>query len=302
MQPMPPHSRNHTVRTIFQLGGVLLATIAALNYNALVDEYALLTYHPTADVASFESRVSLTTPARASLYRTQPLFDSKTSFNTDCDTRPHELELGCYYRGHIYVLRIDNTSLAPEMDVVSAHELLHAVWSQMSDSERSSLTSELERFYGTLNDKDLQDRMASYATSEPGEEGNELHSILGTEFANLSPSLEAHYAKYFPKRNQIVAAHAAYQAVFDTRKLELEQELARIRSEKASLSVLNHQLETYRANNQIDTYNSLVPKQNKMVDDINSRIATYSQGVNEYNDLSKSLDSQQITDTEAPAQ
>jgi hypothetical protein len=50
------------------------------------------------------------------------------------------LELGCYFRQRIYVLQIDNQSWTSEMDVVTAHELLHAVWSKMSLSAASGLT------------------------------------------------------------------------------------------------------------------------------------------------------------------
>lgn len=299
---MQPKNTRHRVRGVIQIGLVGLIAIAGLNYDAILNEYALATYRPTADVIEFESRVELTGTARAALYRADPKFDDKSSFNIDCDTRPHELELGCFYRGRIFVLRIDNPSLAPEMDVVSAHEVLHAIWSRMSGRERNRLTAELERVYGGLNDKGLQERMAGYARSEPGEQGNELHSILGTEYADLTPELEAHYAKYFPKRSQIVARHAAYEAVFDTRREELEKELAQIRADKGRLSVMNQQLEAYRANGQISAYNALVPKQNKLVDDINSRINKYRDGVDEFNELSKSLDSSEITDTEAPAQ
>jgi hypothetical protein len=276
--------------------------IGALNYEPLMDYYALSTYHPSVQLAGFESRIGLTTAARATLYRSQPQFDGKTNFNADCDTRPHELELGCYYRGRIYVLQIDNPTLASEMDVVSAHELLHAEWTKMSAGERASLSTELERVYATISNADLRSRMASYATSEPGEEANELHSILGTEYASLSPVLEAHYAKYFDNRAQIVSAHAAYQAVFDTQRAELETELSSIRADKGRLSVMNRQLDAYRAGGQIQAYNALVPQQNKLVDDINSRIASYQVKVDEYNALSKSLDSQAITDTETLAQ
>ena len=155
--------------------------------------------------------------------------------------------------------------------------------------------------YASSTDQDLRARMAGYAQSEPGEETNELHSILGTETASLPPALEAHYAKCFSDRSKIVAAHAAYQSVFNDRRTELEDELAEIRSEKGQLAVLNRQLEDYRAAGQIDAYNSLVPRQNNMVDEINSQIETYRQGVDEYNALSKSLDSQEITDTEPTA-
>jgi hypothetical protein len=285
-----------------QVGLLGVIILLGLNYETLLNQYALATYHPTAQVTGFESRIGLTTPARAVLYRANPKFDQKAAFNTDCDTKPHELELGCYYHGRIYVLVIQNASLAQEMDVVSAHELLHVVWAQMSPRERASLTPELEQAYRGLNDKDLNERVAGYAQSEPGEEANELHSILGTEFSGLSPVLEAHYAKYFSNRTQITAAHAAYQSVFDTRRTELERELASIRARKANLSNINRQLEAYKASGQVQVYNALVPEQNRLVDAINKQIEAYRVGVEEYNELSKSLDSQQITDTETAAQ
>jgi hypothetical protein len=287
---------------VVQLGIVGILIIAAINYQALDDDYTLATYKPTAQVRGLESRVALTRSATAILDRSQPQFDSKVVFNADCDTQPHELELGCFYRGRIFVLTIDNASLAPEMDVVASHELLHAVWSGMGPAERDSLGKELERVYAGLTDPDLRARMQGYAKSEPGEEANELHSILGTEIAQLSPTLEAHYAKYFVNRMQVVKEHGNYQSVFDSRRSELEAELAAIRNEKGQLAVINHQLETYRTSGQISNYNQLVPRQNQMVDGINSQISTYRAGVDEYNALSKSLDSQQITDTETSAQ
>lgn len=299
MQPRPKSNRSATV---VQLGLLALVVTAGLNYNGLMDQYALATYRPTTEVAGFESRVSLTTAARAALYRAAPQYDAKATFNTDCDTQPHELELGCYYRGKMYVLRIENASLAPEMDVVGAHELLHALWANMSSAERQTLTKQLEAQYQALNDKDLTDRMAGYAVSEPGEEANELHSILATEYTDLSPELETYYAKYFPDRGQVVARHAAYQKVFDSRRQELERELANIRAQKATLSSINRQLDSYKASGRIAEYNALVPQQNRLVDSINRQIEAYRVGVTEYNQLSKSLDSQAITDTETPAQ
>lgn len=298
---MQPRSNILGGRTVISLGIIGLLVIGGLNYEGLLDYYALSTYSPSVKLAAFESRISLNTPARATLYRAQPTFDDKTSFNVDCNTRPHELELGCYYHGRIYVLQIDNASLASEMDVVSAHELLHAQWDKMGAGERATLSAELERVYGLVADNDLRDRMASYALSEPGEQVNELHSILGTEFANLSPVLEAHYAKYFQNRSQIVSAHSSYKAVFESRRAELETELSNIRADKGRLSVMNHQLDGYRLGGQIQAYNALVPQQNKLVDEINARIGRYQVQVDEYNALSKSLDSQAITDTEPPA-
>ena len=288
-------------RTVVTFGLIGLLAIAGLNYQGLMDYYALSTYKPNAKLAAFESRISLSSSARATLYRADPVFAAKSSFNTDCDTRPHELELGCYYHNRIYVLQIDNASLASEMDVVSAHELLHATWAKMGAGERAALSVELARVYGLVADSDLRDRMASYAKSEPGEQDNELHSILGTEFTSLSPVLEAHYAKSFVNRSQIVSAHNSYKAVFESRRVELETQLSQIRAEKVRLGLINHRLDGYKAGGQIQAYNAEVPLQNKLVDEINASIGRYQVAVDEYNALSKSLDSQTITETESPA-
>lgn len=285
--------------TAVKLAFMAAIVTASLNYQVLLDQYALATYHPAADVAGIESRLGLTDYARGVFYRTDPKIASKADFNADCETTKGELELGCYYRSSIYILRIDNQSLVPEMDVVTAHELLHAAWARLSSADKTRLTTQLEQAYAGLGDADLRDRMAQYAQSEPGQQANELHSILATESVTLPPELETYYARYFTSRSQIVAAHEKYQNVFSSRKAELENQLATIRNLKAQLTSVNRQLDAYRSNGNIPAYNSLVPKQNSLVDSINSRIDTYQSGVEEYNSLSKSLDSQIITDTEA---
>lgn len=270
-----------------------------LNYQLILDRYALATYKPSAGVVAIESQISLTDYARSLLYRSDPRIDTKAQFNVDCQTKPGDLELGCYYHNRIYVLAIDNQSLSPEMDVVMAHELLHAGWERLSNGERTQITAQLETVYAGLNDSDLMARMASYAKSEPGERANELHSILATEQVTLTPKLETYYARYFVNRQVIVAAHAKYTAVFDSQRKALENELATIRKLKGQLASLNYQMEGFKSTGRIAQYNALVPRQNQLVDDINRRIDVYQKGVAEYNALSKTLDSQQITDTES---
>jgi hypothetical protein len=172
----------------------------------------------------------------------------------------------------------------------------------MSSRDQKTVGAELEREYAALNDPALTQRMSEYAQTEPGQEDNELHSILGTEVASLPSDLEKHYSQYFTQRSAIVAAHAAYEQVFSQQGAQLQSELSQIRSEKAQLATLNGTMSKLREAGQIDAYNALVPRQNALVDDINARIVRYQQGVNDYNALSKSLDSQEITDTETSAQ
>ncbi|HEY6736342.1 MAG TPA: hypothetical protein VI322_01350 [Candidatus Saccharimonadia bacterium] len=290
------------LKAVVLLGGLAGGAWLYLNWQTLADNYALSHYTSSSEVGQIIDRLNLTHHAKAVLYRAQPQIDDKTAFNQDCQTRPHELELGCYYHGRIYILRIDNASLAPEMTVVTAHELLHAVWAELPAAGRQRLSSQLEAEYTALNDNDLNDRMKSYAVSEPGEQANELHSILATEYASLPAGLATYYAQYFNDRAVVTADHAAYEQVFAARRQQLEQDLATIRDKKAQLAVLNRRMEALRSSGQIAAYNALVPGQNKLVDDINARIDQYQAAVVEYNALSKSLDSQEITDTETAAQ
>jgi hypothetical protein len=280
----------------------VLFVTAAFQHQAILDAHALATFKPSQQVAKIEQELRLTTSARAMLYRAHPQINPKAVFNRNCNTVPHELELGCFYRGRIYILQIDNPSLQPEMDVVTAHELLHAAWVRLSPGERTELAVELQRVYSTMTDPELKERMATYARTEPGEEANELHSILGTEYGNLSPRLEQYYARYFTVRSAVVARHTAYEEVFSARKAELEAQLQLIRAKKSQLSVLNRRMDTLKTSNQIQAYNALVPSQNALVDEINNQIEAYQRGVDEYNALSKSLDSSEITDTEPAAQ
>src|SRR4051812_6057132 len=131
---MKPRQKNGWA-TLLQMMILALLVYAAINYQTLLDQYALATFTPAPNVAAITTRLELTEPARGIFYRAEPRIDTKTAFNADCQTQPHELELGCYSGFHIFVLQIDNASLIPEMDVVTAHELLHAVWARMSASE-----------------------------------------------------------------------------------------------------------------------------------------------------------------------
>ena len=294
--PITPIRRGRAWRVAIQLSAVATVFVVAAQYQWFLDEYALMTYHVAPEVAALVTPLGLTRYGQAILDRSKPQIDDKTAFNRDCQTVHGDLELGCYAGGRIYVLRIDNASLKPEMATVMAHELLHAAWARLPHREQTTLGNELEPIYHRLNDDDLNARMAGYATSEPGEETNELHSILGTEQPDLGNALlEAHYRQYFANRSAIVAAHAAYEDVFDTQRAQLASQLATIKTLKAQLVALDARMEADKTSGQIAAYNALVPSQNRLVDQVNGLIDTYDAGVDEYNALSASIDSHELT-------
>ena len=62
--------------------------------------------------------------------------------------------------------------------------------------------------------------MEYYDRAQPGTRANELHSILGTEFADLGDELEEYYRRYFTDRSEVVKLHAQYQEKFESRENE----------------------------------------------------------------------------------
>lgn len=281
----------NTRRTIVELSILGSLIFIGFNFQTIADEVALRTFQPNAQLAPIIDELALTPHAKAILYRMHPQVDDKAAFNTHCTPAVGDLELGCFDGRHIYILNISNASLAPEMTVVLAHELLHAVWARETVAQHNTLTTELEPIYSGLHDEDLNVRMAGYAKSEPGERDNELHSIFPTEYSKLNPALDSYYAETFTDRSVIIKAHVAYQSVFNTRRSELSLQLQQINGLKSQLAGIESQMNSYKARGTISSYNALVPRQNTLVQQANALIAVYKREVDEYNALSTALQS-----------
>jgi flagellar capping protein FliD len=122
-------------------------------------------------------------------------------------TDPDSVTLGCYVSppARIFVYDITDARVADAEIVTAAHEMLHAVWYQdMTSADRTRIGNELQAWFDQLpSDHWLRDRLDVYA-DRPSSIPTELHSILGTEAANLTSSLENHYAKYFQDRSIVV--------------------------------------------------------------------------------------------------
>jgi hypothetical protein len=291
-------SRKRIVALFFEVAFLISSAALILNYHFIVDLYTLYNYKPNSKVASITARFAPSDLGKAIFYGADPHIDTKVKFNKDCSTSKDNLELGCYIKGKIFIMQIDNKELASEMDTVAAHEMLHAAWSRLNSGQQTDLSRQLEAFYKTLNDKDLNERLAGYAKIEPGQRSNELHSIVATEYAKLPEKLEKHYSQYFKNRQKVVAAHDKFKKVFSDQRADLAKQLNEIRNLKSDLNVVNDQLDAFKTAGEYAHYNDLVPAQNGLVDRINGLVAAYSKAVDEYNSLSKSLNSQQITQTE----
>jgi len=230
-------------------------------------------------VIQLANKAGMTELAKNIFYATNPQIDTdRNLFNQHCSApiSKNTVELGCYtYDNHIYILNITNPQLSGEMVVVAAHEMLHAVYAKEDIDSQNLINSEVEIVLQDVKNKNLTAELKQYNTFEPGQRDNELHSILGTEYASLDIPLEEHYAKYFLTRNNVVNYSNQFKQVFSSLQSQLTTTIQQIKTVKKQMQL---DLSTHN----ISAYNHLVPQ-------VNTLIISYNDAVQKYNQLSRTL-------------
>ena len=190
----------------------------SLHGQRLADQIAVWNFSPTDVLETYVDRSTMTGLGEFLFYASSPVVNSKESFDEICSNDEEGIgTLGCYLpaTGAIHLYDITDERLDGMEEVIAAHEMLHAAWARMDDAELAAIGPLLEE-QARLSEADPEfaARMEFYARTEPGERLNELHSILGTEVAELDPRLEKHYADLFFDRQALVALHAVSNQVF----------------------------------------------------------------------------------------
>lgn len=256
-----PAGHNSTVvRIIISLGLLLAAAFVFLNRQQLIDTVVLWQFNPSAEIATIAERSAFSERGEFLFYASQPELLERDAFNAACRSAATEQTavLGCYTLNRIYLFDIDNTQLDGIKEVTAAHEVLHAAYQRLSGAERAKVDALIEKQSLGVDEVRIQELMAEYAKSEPGERLNELHSILGTELRTLDPALEAYYGQYFSDRSKLVTLSEQYQTVFaelKTRQVSLVVELNQLadtidqtsQSYKRNLQVLSSDIESFNA-------------------------------------------------------
>ena len=233
------------------------------------------------EIVQLADVATMTPYARDIFYRSVPQIDGdRALFEAHCNlpnVPDSSVELACYAPSdnRIFILRIDDPQLKSEMVVAAAHEMLHAAYRKLTTSERAAIDKELRAALPSVMNDSLRNQLRQYRISEPGQENNELHSILGTEHRTLTPALETYYAKFFTNRLAVVSQSEAWESVFSDLKVKIQ------RTEKAIRDLRAEMAEDRRRNNTA-AYNSKVPRVNALVKD-------YNEQVQQYNRLSRSL-------------
>lgn len=257
---MKKTARGSATAAIIVLVFACVAALLVMNRQRISDQILFWQYKPTAAVQQLAKNSGLNDRGTFYLYVAQPLVESKASFGTVCQNQdPTTAVLGCYVNDRIYVYDVTDERLKGVKAVTAAHEMLHAVYARLSDSEKKRVNSMVETAYASVKDQDdLRARMAVYAKTEPGERDNELHSVLGTEVGSLPTELENYYKQYFQDRQESVRAHAAYQSVFTTiqdKAKQLEAELTHLQSDIES-SKQQYEQHLAATNAQISSFNA----------------------------------------------
>lgn len=229
-QSRPVSSIVATVATVLVVGATFLTIFF---YRDIQDTVRALMYTPSAQVVSVQERTGMTGSGARIFKATGPQIVDAEQFNTSCPRQEAVSPIvGCYTPDDaIFVYDISNKELDGIKDVTAVHELLHAVWQRMSLAERKEIGAQLEEVYSMQSKDGLKERMEYYYRQQSGQEVNELHSVVGTEVADLPPALERHYKKYFNR----AAVLALYEGYSDHYK-ELSAESQRLKAEANTLA------------------------------------------------------------------
>jgi hypothetical protein len=300
---------------LFALTLVLLAVpfVVFFKAQALVDWWQLRNYMAPPAVAALAQQDTMTAYATHVFYVNHPDLETDTNqFRTDCNESEKTIVLGCYHGNQdgIFLYNVNDSRLAGVQQVTAAHEMLHAAYDRLSSKDRNNVDSLLENYYHMVTDQRLIDTINAYKQSEPNDMVNEMHSIFGTEIANLPAPLEAYYTRYFSNRHAITDYAANYENEFDSRQNEIKADDAQLAQLKASIDqqeqTLNSQLNQVnsdrarlnaeRSSGNIAQYNSDVPGFNNEisgynagVDRLRADIAAYNQLVGQRNAIAAEL-------------
>lgn len=304
---------------------LLTAALVGAGYFVVVfkqdiqDWWALRNYTPAANVVQLADATTMVSHGRDMFYVSQPRVENSDAFNLHCrNTGEKTVVLGCYLGQQIYLYNVTDTRLAGVVEVTAAHEMLHAVYERLDSTEKTHVNALIEAELPKVTDERLKSLIELYAQTEPGQKLNEMHSILGTEYAGLSPELEAYYKQYFSDRGKVVALAQQYQGAFAAsqariadmsgrleelkrkidanseslakQKTELDAEGERLNSMRASdPASYNKSVPNYNA--KARAYNNLVVATRSLIDEYNQLVVEHNNEAAAQNSLYRSLDS-----------
>ncbi|MDR0299214.1 MAG: hypothetical protein LBI13_03920 [Streptococcaceae bacterium] len=260
--------------------------------QAVVDQITAWREPLSADLVSISKEAGLNSYAKFLLAASQTELQGSDTFSPNSLFESQDAVIEGYYTPstkRIYVFKVTNPEVTGMMSVTTAHEMLHAAYDRLSDSDRAKVDAMIRAYIPNIKNPDIKDVLKIYGETEPGQEINELHSLLATEEANLPKGLEDYYKRYFTDRAAVVAINAQQSAIFDNIKNQInalkatmDGQLATIKANEAAYDAQAAQLSSdvaiYNAGG-AGSYTSLLARQNAL----NGLAATINAEIDEYN-------------------
>lgn len=325
--------KSHNRRSGLIISLVLLIAVASgwLFRLDISDWWRLRDYDPSAEVVALAEQTTMTSDAERLFYTTHPDVTGEETFNANCrqgEATEYSIVLGCYVSngglyGNMYLYDIDDPRLSGVVQVTAAHELLHAAYDRLGTKERERIDGLLMEEYRNLPEGRVRQTIAQYEANDPASVPSELHSILGTELAELSPELEEYYSRYFSDRQVVVRFSAQYEAEFSRRQEQVAEYDAQLTAAKATIEANQREIDIQRGlldqeraaldafeaagdsaafNSRVGTYNREVVSYNALVNATRVQIEEYNQLVEtrnalalEVQELTKAIDSRPAT-------
>lgn len=313
-------SRSREGLIIALLTALILGVYGIWQSDFVQDTWKGWWYQESAKVSALRQDLELTETGERIFLATQPAIEEAEDFNLHCGEHRDDVSLlGCYNGGKIYVYDVKLDSLQDSNKVTAAHELLHAVWSRLSKSERQ----DLERLLGEFGQEHAEWAEGEVDLYDEQERLEELYVRVGTKLKEIPQSLEEHYQKYFANRSKIVGYYESYQAPFRELREANEKIRARvielgaeIEQERASYeqrsAVLTRRIEEFnlcagvagcfatdedfmRQRAELETerlaLGELRVKLNEKIDENNNLVAEYEENQKNLGELSDALNS-----------
>jgi hypothetical protein len=267
---------------------IVVLLVVLINRQSIVDWSKLIGYHPTMDIAKLASEDTMTPYAYRLFKINHPVVQQSSSFNVNCpnDGGEKTIVLGCYHstEAGIYLLNVTDSRLSGVEQVTAAHEMLHAAYGQLTSSQRTQVDGMLLNYYNyDLHNQRIIATLAEYRKTEPGQVVNEMHSVFGTEIANLPAPLESYYDRYFTNRQKITSYAAQYESEFTTRENEVNQDDASLSSLKSEIDSQEASLKTRLSAIQNEQNTLTQYKSSGDDSDYNAGVAVYNQQIGIYN-------------------
>lgn len=291
--------KTKNISAILISSSIILASFwVVLNQQDIIDWWRLRGYVAPPTIAALSDGASMNDEGERLFYVHYPELLDKQGFAGKCSDNEKTNILGCYIsHDKIYIYDVKDQRLSGAKEVTAAHEMLHAAYDRLSNSDKKDLDVLLLKTFNDLNDDKLNKIIDSYRGREGSSVENELHSFLGSEYRNLPGALEEYYKNYFIDRSIVVTKAETYEAEFSNRETqiaELDSKILVLSSDidagKNTLSNLESYFVSYEAKiNSLRSnpreYNEFVPIYNTRVRELRYKVSTLNDQIDQYNTL-----------------